>query len=177
MSSLTYSQIRNVRTLGPPGTNLEAAARWWCQEHGVQADVILHPTLEDGVGEMAMDGSEVLVACIVYPELHTLVFQNIKRLEIVECFVVPTHRMVLASRDGEMPRTVATHPAPQGLIPDQVADRCLVNSNSAAAAACAGGSVEGCVTTIVAAEANGLRVVRDFGSLPMGFSVHAAKLQ
>ena len=176
MESLDYGRIRSVRTLGPTGTNLEAASRWWCKARSAShAEVILHDTLEDAVSDMTLDGTEVLVGCIVYPELHTLVFHNLERLEIAECFVYPTHRMVLASRDGKLPRTVASHPAPQSLVPADVQEKRLVDSNAVAAIECAKGAVEGCITTGVAAEAHGLKIVKDFGSLPMGFSVHSPK--
>jgi hypothetical protein len=176
MESLNYSRIRGVRTLGPAGTNLEAASRWWCESRAVtNADVILHTTLEDAVREMTLDGTEVLVGCIVYPDLHTLVFGNLEHLEISECFVFPTHRMVFASRGNASPRSVATHPSPQLLVPYGIAEKILVNSNSAAALECARGAVDSCVTTLVAAQAHGLQVVKDYGSLQMGFSVHAAR--
>jgi prephenate dehydratase len=170
---LKRADITHIHTLGPEGTNLEAAAQWWRQGRGyTSAEIVLHETLERGVEKLAKDGSAVLVACIVYPELHTLVFSNRERLEIVDCFVYPTHSMVLASRNGEMPSLVASHPAPRKLVPERAECR-LVNSNAQAAIDCARGTVEGCITTITAARLHGLRVVRDFGPVPMGFSVHA----
>lgn len=176
MESIDHARILGVRTLGPPGTNLEAAAKWWCQTRSAcNARVFLHETLEGAVEEMSLDGTEVLIGCIVYPDLHTLVFGNLARLEIAECFVFPTHRMVLASRDGKFPVSVATHPAPRLLVPQEVTETIIVNSNSAAAMQCASGTVAGCVTTIVAAQAHGLKVLRDYGSVPMGFSVHSAR--
>jgi hypothetical protein len=176
MDSIDHSRIRGVRTLGPAGTNLEAAAKWWCQARSARnAQVVLHDTLERAVQEMTLDGTEVLIGCIVYPDLHTLVFGNLAKLEISECFVFPTHRMVLASRDGRFPLSVATHPAPRLLVPQGVDATIVVTSNSAAAMECARGAVEGCVTTIVAAQTHGLKVLRDYGSVPMGFSVHCAR--
>lgn len=173
MQVLDYERIRGVRTLGPSGTNLEAASRWWCESRSInKADIILHRTLEEAVEKMKLDGSEVLVGCIVYPDLHTLVFSNLDCLKISECFVFPTHPMVVASRNGRPPRSIASHPAPALLIPAGVDERIMVNSNSAAAEACAKGIVEGCVTTLVSAQSHGLEVVKDYGCVPMGFSVH-----
>jgi hypothetical protein len=81
--------------------------------------------------------------------------------------------MVVAKKPGRGGLSrVATHPAPQHLAPDGC-ERILVNSNSVAAALCAAGGVDGCVTTLVAARNNSLEVVRDFGQVPMGFSIHA----
>jgi hypothetical protein len=176
MQALDYSNLRGIRTLGPSGTNLEAAAKWWRDSKAASgAEIILHETLESAVGEMTMDGTEVLLGCIVYPALNTLVFSNMNSLEIAECFVFPTHRMVLASRTGAFPRSVATHPAPELLVPEEVKERILVNSNSAAALACVRGTVDGCITTSVSAESHALKIVKDYGSIQMGFSVHSAK--
>lgn len=79
---------------------------------------MLHREIEDALGRMAFDGSEAIVACAVYTRLHTLVFENLTRLAMVDCFIRPTYRMVLASRfnrpDGER---IATHPAPRSLVP------------------------------------------------------------
>ena len=135
---------------------------------------MLHQTLEKGVEKIGDDRSSVLIACIVYPDLHNLVFSHRERLEIVECFVFSTHNMVLASRDGRMPSSVASHPAPRKLVPDEASCR-LVTSNAQAAIDCARGEIDGCITTLTAARLHGLEVVRDFGPLPMGFSVHAPR--
>jgi hypothetical protein len=84
---------------------------------------------------------------------------------------MPTHNMVLAGRTGEPPETVSTHPAPSGLVPPNVTRR-LVLSNSQAAIDCATGITDACITTSVAAQANGLRTIQDFGPVPMVFTVH-----
>ncbi|MDB4987434.1 MAG: bacilysin biosynthesis protein BacA [Myxococcaceae bacterium] len=172
MSNSKYAEVRTIHTLGPTGTNLEAASRSWREVNRlVDAEIRLHSTLEAAVDEMAMDGSAVLIACVVYPELHTLVFKNLERLEIAECFVQPTYNMVVASREDRPAKTIATHSAPQHLAPPE-ATRVFVDSNSQAAIACATGEVDACVTTLPAAQRHGLHVVRDFGAVPMGFSVH-----
>ena len=48
----------------------------------------------------------------------------------------------------------------------------LVSSNSQAAATCAAGETDACVTTAPAARRFGLEVVRDYGPVPMGFTIH-----
>jgi hypothetical protein len=89
---------------------------------------------------------------------------------------MPTHRMVLAAKGPDRPRTVATHRAPESLLPREIVDRRYVDSNSEAARVCALGEVEGCITTSVAAQANGLRVVADFGHVAMGFTIHVPRV-
>ncbi|MCU0685829.1 MAG: hypothetical protein MUF34_26910 [Polyangiaceae bacterium] len=171
------STIRVLHTLGPAGTNCEQAARHWLGGPERGGKVVLYETLERAVDAMPYDVGHALLGCVVYPELHTLVFSNLRRLELVECFVYPTYNMVLASRTGQMPRSVVSHPAPVELIPTSVGARLLANSNAQAAIDCAAGRAEGCITTIVAAREKGLVVVEDYGPVPMGFSIHAPKFE
>ncbi|MGH3116149.1 MAG: bacilysin biosynthesis protein BacA [Streptomyces sp.] len=163
--------IRYVHTLGPHGTNLETAAHEWLHRRGIDGKIQLHASLEAALDAVPDDGEHALAACAVYPALHTLTFGNLHRLHMVDSFIMPTHNMVLASAGVDNPRTVSTHPAPVGLVPEAAESR-LVLSNSQAAIDCAAGSSEGCVTTIVAAERYGLRVLRDYGPVPMVFTIH-----
>ncbi|MFD7447625.1 bacilysin biosynthesis protein BacA [Kitasatospora sp. NPDC059827] len=164
-------EVRHLHTLGPSGTNLQAASHEWLRRRGVRGTVELHSSIESALDAVPDDGRHALVACAVYPALHTLVFGNLHRLHMVDSFIMPTHNMVLATNGVDVPATVASHPAPTGLVPDGTEIR-EVLSNSRAAIECAEGRVEGCITTIVAAEDQGLRVVRDFGPVPMVFTVH-----
>ena len=164
-------QIATLHTLGPAGTNLQSAAHAWFRLRGTEGVVVLHPTLESALPAMPTDGTHALLACAVYPDLHTLVFGNLQRLRMVDSFVYPTYNMVLAVRPGAAPRTVSSHPAPRGLVPAGAEVR-LVSSNSQAAADCAAGLTEGCITTAPAARMHGLHVHRDFGPVPMVFTVH-----
>ncbi|MEV6318888.1 bacilysin biosynthesis protein BacA [Streptomyces sp. NPDC051776] len=136
----------------------------------------LHSSIESALEAVPDDGRHALTACAVYPDLHTLVFGNLHRLHMIDSFVMPTHNMVLASGGTAAPATVASHPAPKGLVSRGPAPARAeiheVLSNSQAAIDCAEGVVEGCITTIVAAERHGLRILRDFGPVPMVFTVH-----
>jgi len=167
-------EIRVLHTLGPAGTNCEAAAHRWLEANDITGEVVLHGTLEEGVAaiRLAPSPGDALLGCIVYPDLHTLVFANLSWLKLVDCFVMPTYNMVLARKPGSELRRIATHPAPQGLVPDGC-ERILVTSNSVAAARCGTEGIDGCVTTVIAAHHHGLEVVHDYGAVPMGFSIHA----
>lgn len=167
----TLDRITRLYTLGPTGTNCEQAAHEWFRRAGRSGDVYLHDTLEDALEEMPATDDVALLGCAVYPELHTLVFANLHRLAIAGSFIVPTHHMVLAIAGHDAPTTVATHPAPQKLAPPHLA-RLLVNSNARAAAICAEGAADSCITTLPAAERYGLIVLRDFGPVPMDFTLH-----
>ncbi|MBB5935700.1 bacilysin biosynthesis protein BacA [Streptomyces zagrosensis] len=167
--------IRTLHTLGPPGTNLEAAARQWLHRRGLaeSGTVVLHPSLESALDSAPRTGEHALVACAVYPALHTLVFGNLHTCRMVDSFLMPTHDMVLAASAAapEKLRTVATHPAPAGLVPPYCEQRTAL-SNAQAAIDCASGAVDGCITTVVAADIQGLRIVHNFGSVPMVFTLH-----
>jgi prephenate dehydratase len=169
--------ISVIHTLGPSGTNLEMAAQHWFSSRGRQPDVRLHPTLESAVPGLSDDGHEALLACAVYPELHTLVFRNLGRLAMVDSFILPTYDMVFATRpDGTEVTTVVSHPAPQSLV-RLASPGCalrLVSSNSQAARECASGAADACITTSKAAADHGLAVMRNFGPVPMVYTLHLA---
>lgn len=170
-----------VHTLGPAGTNCEAAAKFWIGRRRNNRDtIVLHSSLESAVSAvLETSGDAVLLACVVYPRLHEIVFRNLAHMEVRDCFVMPTHRMVLAARvtpcaESSKPfGSIASHPAPVDLIAGSEADIRMAKSNSEAAQICARGETDGCITTAVAANSNGLTIVKDFGSIQMGFSIHA----
>ncbi|HET9893587.1 MAG TPA: hypothetical protein VFQ44_01390 [Streptosporangiaceae bacterium] len=170
-------EISVIHTLGPSGTNLEMAAYHWFGVRGRSADVRLHPSLESAVPGLSDDGHEALLACAVYPDLHSLVFENLGRLAMVDSFILPTYDMVFATR-AECARvnTVVSHPAPQSLARRMSAGSTLtlVLSNSQAARDCAGGVADGCVTTSKAAADHGLVIRRSFGPVPMVYTLHQA---
>ncbi len=163
----------DIYTLGPKGTNCEAAAHFWLKRQGRTGKVFLFPTLEQTAEEMPMREGVALLGCVVYPKLHHLVFRNLGRLALVDCFIMKTLNMVLASRAPGKPRTIATHPAPESLIPYADAEIRHSNSNAQAALDCANGLTEGCITTLSCAKEAGLPILRDFGQIEMGFTIHA----
>lgn len=177
MSPVATPRKLQVHTLGPTGTNCEAAAHHWIQTRGFpDASVVLHPTLEKAVIDViGMPQTSVLLACVVYPYLHEIVFKNMRDMTMRECFVLPTHNMVYAGRPDQPQRTVASHPAPVNLLDGRSVEISLVNSNSEAAATCASGVTDACITTLPAARRHGLSILTDFGPVPMGFSVHAPR--
>lgn len=167
--------VTRLHTLGPAGTNCERAARSWLARRGIDAPdaVRLFPTLEQGVEALPADPTVGLLGCVVYPALHDLVFTNLARLRLVDCFVMDTHEMLLATRPGcdGPPRTAASHPAPVALLPPGV-EPLLADSNAVAARLCAEGHTDACITTGPAARQHGLRPLRSFGPVPMGFTIH-----
>jgi prephenate dehydratase len=163
-----------VHTLGPAGTNCEAAARQWLRDNAAgNGTVVLHPTLEEAVQVVLKEPARnVLLGCVVYPRLHELVFQNLSSMALRECFMMPTHNMVLAAPARGPIETVLSHPAPVDLVGGRGYRIQLATSNAAAAADCAKGGTDACITTRPAADANNLLVIEDFGPVDMGFSIH-----
>lgn len=165
-------RVREIHTLGPAGTNCERAAREWLARAGRRGRVVLHPTLEAAAAALPVDGRAGLMGCIAYPDLHTLMFANLGRLRLADCLITATHPMVLAAREARQPRSVVTHPAPRLLVPAGVTEVILTTSNARAADECAAGRADGCITTGAAAEDRGLILLRDFGPIHMGFTIH-----
>jgi prephenate dehydratase len=168
-------RVATIHTLGPSGTNLEKAAHQWFADRQRQGEVVLHAEVEDGLDVMKFDGTEAILACAVYPRLHELVFSNLHRLEMADSFILDTYDMVLAGRPGQEPvTTIITHPAPSCLVADR-GTVSYASSNSVAAAECAAGRYDACVTTSQAAHNEGLRTLENFGPVPMVFTLHVGK--
>lgn len=168
-------RVRCIRTLGPAGTNLEAASHFWLRQRHGGGRVELHRHLDEAIAAMATDGSEGILACAVYPDLHHLVFRNHRWMVMADCFLAPTFAMVLAGRgDGVPVRRVASHAAPVELVPDG-AEIVPALSNSAAARTCLAGEVDACITTASAAAALGLTVIVDHGLVPMVYTLHVPR--
>lgn len=169
--------IRIVHTLGPEGTNCEAAANLWIRSNGhSSATTVLHGTLEEALQRLLQDpDGAVLLGCVVYPKLHEIVFNNLDRLTLVDQFIMPTFNMLFASRGQEVVRTAASHPAPRSLLNGRGLTVTESTSNSKAAEQCRDGLVDACITTQPAADAYRLTVLEDFGPVPMGFTIHAPK--
>jgi len=165
--------IKTLHTLGPAGSNCEKAAGKWFEQNNSAGEVVLYSTLEDALHEMPKNKSHALMGCVVYPKLHEIVFSNLDTFTLLDCIIVPTYSMVLAAQAEQREiRTVASHPAPEKLVPKGV--ECIyVNSNPLAAKMCAAGEVDACVTTLRSANDYELLVVKDFGEVMMGFTVHA----
>ncbi|HEX6595661.1 MAG TPA: hypothetical protein VF045_01915 [Acidimicrobiales bacterium] len=164
--------VTSLHTLGPAGTNCERSAVEWFVRAGRAGRVVLYPTLEDAArGALATPGGALLVPA-AYPDLHTLVYSHVEDLTLVDSIVVPTHPMVLArAPEATALGTVATHAAPIALVPPGITVR-VVSSNAQAAADCAAGLADACITTSAAMDRYGLELVRDFGAVQMAFTVH-----
>jgi prephenate dehydratase len=169
------NQINRIRTLGPQGTNCEAAAKHYVRNNALDADVVLHSTLEEAIGDVLDEPRSALLGCVVYPDLHNLVFPYLRTMVLADMFLFNTFNMVLATRPGvSVFDRVASHPAPQSLVSDTY-PVILATSNAEAARMCRAGKVDACITTLPASRDCGLEVVEDFGEVPMGFTIHVPR--
>ncbi|SDQ33794.1 prephenate dehydratase [Pseudovibrio sp. Tun.PSC04-5.I4] len=166
-----FSWVRQVQTLGPTGTNCEKAALKWATRQCPNAKLFLHPTMELAADAVAKCGGSVLLSVVAYPHLHSIIYGHIGNLRLMDVFIMNTDNMVLASSTGETPSVCATHPAPEKLIPASI-ERKFVASNVIAAAECAKGETDCCITTLCAAQEFSLTVLRKHGPVPMGFTIH-----
>ncbi|WP_417510866.1 prephenate dehydratase domain-containing protein [Methylophaga sp.] len=176
MDNSLISSLRTIHTLGPVGTNCQLAAREWFQKNQIDDGTVrLYDTLEEAV--LNVKTGEALLACVVYPKLHNLVFENLGEMEFKETFITNTYDMVLAGKDKQIRSIVniASHPAPVDLVRKYNFTITHVSSNSAAAIEVAKGNFDGCITTIEAAKQQGLYILENFGPVPMGFSIHTMK--
>ena len=169
------SSICALHTLGPTGTNCERAAWEWLRRNGPDGKVFLYSTLEKAIKQMPYDPEHALLGCVVYPLLNEIVFNNLDRLELLDCLILPTHDMLLAQVEPKPIETLATHPAPHALGPSN-AKRIYVDSNVVAAELCAQGKADACITTRSAAEALGLQIMENYGAVPMGFTIHGHRM-
>ena len=168
-----------IYTLGPSLTNCEKAAREWSIKNNFDAQIVLFDTLEFALTSMIEKKQDniVLLSCIVYPDLHKIVFDNLDLIEFKDVFMSNTYSMVYAvNNERDEIKTIATHPAPKLLVPnDQELEIILSTSNSKAALMCRNGEVDSCITTIIAAKENSLNIIKNFGEVTMGFAIHKLK--
>jgi hypothetical protein len=165
-----------AHTLGPTGTNCEAAVWHWARLRGLHVSSALHPTFEDALAAVKdAQCQAVLLGCIAYPDLHKLVYHNLDWLTLVDQFIMDTFNIVLAKRpEVDHPLTAVSHPAPRPLAESRGLQVTETTSNSQAARLCAQARFDACLTTSPAAAAAGLVTIEDFGPIPMGFTIHRA---
>ena len=169
--------VGSLHTLGPAGTNCERAAHEWFASERRAGTVVLHDTLEQAAAAVAHTPGAALMAPVAYPDLHRLIYAHLEALELAASHIANTHSMVLARRPGaEALRSVATHPAPDQLVPAGAEARTAA-STSQAAVDCAAGLADGCITTLPAMESNGLELVHDFGPVAMAFTIHVRRAE
>jgi len=166
-----------IHTLGPDKTNCQAAANHYLNSNEINGNIKLYDTLEEATKELVAGENNYLLSCIAYPDLHRLVFKNLSTMRLVDSFIFNTIPMVLASQNKKqkLKKSIITHPAPIDLIDINEYEIIeFANSNSDAAVKCSKGDFHYCITTLTAAEKFNLKIIKNFGQIPMGFALHKA---
>lgn len=168
--------ITRINTLGPSGTNCEKASFKWLMDKSFKGScqVVTHETLEAAIdATLKNKESSLTLGCVVYPHLHEIVFQNIRDIVLLDVFMCDTFDMVLAGTpNNDNPKSIASHAAPRALVLDIGVDIIESSSNVQAAKMCHAGLADACLTTEVGAEQYGLNIIKRFGPVRMGFTIH-----
>lgn len=161
-----------ISTLGPQNTNSQFAAEYYLASNSLRGEVLLYDTPEKAIDYLIAGSADKSILCVVYPRLNEIVFQNLGAIRMSELFRYDTDNMVIAGHKPLTPDSrICSHPAPTDLVPDELQNVTLVNSNSYAASLVADGKFDACVTTLKAARQFELDVIRDFGPVSMGWAV------
>ena len=176
--------------LGPIGTNMQQACIAWNQELEIEqyASITLCETPEHCLrSAQAVTDPGVFPTfwtCAVYYKLNELFFENTDTYPFMFSFNYPLDRMQLCTRSGLVQSeewsvqpgwVVASHPSPAPLVNELGIQVRHTTSNSQAAALCASGETELCITTAKAAALHDLDPVHEFGSPIMVFFIGTTK--
>jgi hypothetical protein len=185
---LRSAAVREVRcfALGPEGTNIAQACRRWLLRNGIEekSTMVLCPTPEESViacrRETAVDRGilGLFWTCAVFDREKEVFFEN---PDVYPFFVQETmllDEMQLAARPDRLAESggavlahwrIASHPSPAPLLAELPCPVVRVRSNADAAARCAAGEFEACITTESARLIHGLTRLHVFGCPPMVF--------
>jgi prephenate dehydratase len=185
---LRSSAVKEVRcfALGPEGTNIAQACRLWLRRNGIEdkSTVILCPTPEDSViaarRETAVDRGilGLFWTCAVFDREKEVFFENpdvypffVQETMLLDEMQLAAHPELIAESGGAIPEhwRIASHPSPAPLLAELPNPVVRVRSNADAAARCAAGEFEACITTESARQIHGLIRLHVFGCPPMVF--------
>lgn len=171
---MKIEKLKRIYVLGPEGTNSEKAIINYLRKNNLEIEVLFTDTLENAAEKVIKDKESAFLGCVAYPNLHNLIFPYLDILSIEEVFLEETYEMVLASNSKDNIETIATHPAPAYLC-DSSLNKCFSTSNADAAQKCLDNTVDACITTTEAIKNTDLLVLDNYGSFPMGFTIHMHK--
>jgi hypothetical protein len=185
---LRSSAVQEVRcfALGPEGTNIAQACRRWLRRVGIEgkSTMILCPTPEDSViaarRETAPESGilGIFWTCAVFDREKEVFFENpdtypffVQETMLLDEMQLATRPELAAEAVPSLPAhwRIASHPSPAPLVDGLSRTVVRVRSNADAAARCAAGEFEACITTESAREIYGLAGLHRFGSPPMVF--------
>jgi len=185
---LCSPEVKEVRCfgLGPEGTNIAQACRRWLRRVGIEgkSKMILCPTPEDSVvaarsetaPELGILG--IFWTCAVFDREKEVFFENpdtypffVQETMLLDEMQLATRPELAAQAVPSLPAAwrIASHPSPAPLVEGLSRTVVRVRSNADAAARCAAGEFEACITTESGRQIYGLTRLHRFGSPPMVF--------
>lgn len=180
--------VQEVRcfALGPEGTNIAQACGNWLRRSGLEAKskIILCDTPEISViaarretaPELGILG--IFWTCAVFDREKEVFFENpdvypffIQETMLLDEMQLATRPELAAEHSGSIPAhwRIASHPSPKPLVERLPCTVIKSHSNAAAAASCAAGECEACITTESARQIYNLTRLHCFGCPPMVF--------
>ncbi len=165
-----------IGTLGPPGTCSENAAKYFMNNENIKGRISLYKTFEESIEALKWRDEDIAIIPSAYVDFADIVFENLGKIEIVKSFIYYTPKLVIAqNRDffNEKVEKVATHPSPSNLIASYYKDAELIytRSNSESAILLKDKKVDACITTEKCVIMYDLKVVKDFGNIPMSWNI------
>ncbi len=179
-------EIREIRhfVLGPPGTNIDQAARKWAKENNLfhKSKFVYCETPEKEIEEAKkIEDDKVFPlfwTCAVYYKLYKVFFENPDTAPFLIVCSMRLNRMQLCTREEKAKQIkngipshwkIASHPSPAPLLNSLKCKVLLTTSNSKAAELCKKGEADLCITTEEARKKYGLVKIHEFGSPWMVF--------
>lgn len=180
--------VQEVRcfALGPEGTNIAQACRRWLRRNGIEdkSTMVLCSTPEDSViaarRETVVDLGilGLFWTCAVFDREKEVFFENpdvypffVQETMLLDEMQLAARPELVAESGGAVPAhwRIASHPSPAPLLAELPCAVVRVRSNADAAARCAAGEFEACITTESARQIHGLTQLHVFGCPPMVF--------
>lgn len=185
---LVSDAVRDVRcfALGPEGTNIAQACARWLRRVGIEdkSTLILCPTPEDSVTAARRETAPergvlgLFWTCAVFDREKEVFFKNpdaypffVQETMLLDEMQLATRPELAAAYDHSIPAhwRIASHPSPSPMVEMLPCKVVLARSNADAAAVCAAGGTEACITTESARQIHDLVRLHSFGSPPMVF--------
>jgi hypothetical protein len=180
--------VQEVRcfVLGPAGTNIAQACARWLERVGLQAKSTLTfcETPEDSVDAARRETAPelgilgIFWTCAVFDREKEVFFKNpdvypffVQETMLLDEMQLATRPELASGHGRSIPAhwRIASHASPAPLIEMLPCTVIPAHSNSAAAASCASGECEACITTESARRIYNLTRLHRFGSPPMVF--------
>jgi hypothetical protein len=180
--------VREVRcfVLGPEGTNIAQACARWLERVGLQAKSTLSycATPEDSVAAARRETAPelgilgIFWTCAVFDREKEVFFKNpdaypffVQETMLLDEMQLATRPELASGHLSSIPAhwRIASHPSPAPLLDLLPCTVIPAHSNAAAAASCASGDCEACITTESARQIYNLTRLHRFGSPPMVF--------